>query len=212
MKNLIIFLLFLVCIQLKAQTFDSYEGAAENKRAYHPINITGFKPLSSEEDTMRYTGVFHGPVAGGVKFAWLENELVVFNKNDGKISRIYACGNAGEFIPPVPDSIPKGKRVAEEKIPLSQLASYLKTLNIKGEKGDKGDKGEQGLPGKDSETKESPFSFWHSPYPYIIGGVIVTTVVVIILHRHNNDATPIVATGKPPGGFTGPSFSIVFRL
>jgi hypothetical protein len=101
MKNVIIFLLFLIVFgsTIKAQTFNSYEEAAENREIYHPIGIDNFRSLSLDEEIINFTGVFHGKVAGGkIRFVWLENEPVVRNKKSGEITRMWICGNKGKFF------------------------------------------------------------------------------------------------------------------
>lgn len=144
---------------INAQTFSTYAGAAENQLVYKPIGLKNFVPLSQDEDIIIFTGVFHGQVVGGIKFAWLKDEQVVVNKNTRKIDRIYRCGNKGKFYP-----------VQEPVIPLSQI-KY-----IKGEKGDKGDPGTNGIDGRDFTPTptiiiHSGWTGWNTGAT-ILGGIV----------------------------------------
>ena len=127
MKRVVFFMLFLGTYTL-AQTFDSFEATVENQRTYHAVSFKNFKPLTADEDTVRFTGVFHGQVVGGVKFAWLENELVVLNKKTGKITRIYKCGNTGEFVAWGKNQQKQEEKIARVEKPDSSLSRLSKEI------------------------------------------------------------------------------------
>lgn len=171
MKNLILALLSFFFVQItNAQTFSTYEGALENKQVYRPVSKKNFTPISSQEDTVRFTGVFHGQVVGGIKFTWLEDELVVLNKNIKKLTRIYSCGNKGDFYPW------KEKRKKKDAVvPLQFITIY-----VKGEKGEKGDSGYtprknidyfDGENGKDFIPPPSNWG-WKSTVSTLSGGIV----------------------------------------
>lgn len=178
-------------MNLMAQTFATFEEAAEAQKKYTPIFLGGFKDLSSQEDTIRFTGVFYGQTSNGKKFAWLEDELVVIEKITKKITRIYLCGNIGRFTPFY-------KKSTESVILLSQLSSYLKTIQTKGEKGDKGDPGENGRDGRDARDwglEENKSSFWTDWGAPIVGGLLTGIATGYAFPEENETTTQIITPG-----------------
>lgn len=158
MKSFIMFFVIIVsAVTLTAQTYSTYAGAAENRQKYSPIDRSRFKPLSQEEDTLRFTGVFHGLVVGGIKFAWLEDELVVFNKITNRFIRIYDCGNKGEFF--------SEKKSDERYVPLSMIGKLY------GPPGRDGINGRDGVDGKDAFPPIKEASLWKSPW--LMGGIAI---------------------------------------
>lgn len=201
----VIFFLIISCVSLGAQTFATFEEAAEAQKKYTSISLKNFKFLSSDEDTIRFTGVFFGQVASGEKYAWLEDELVVVNKTTRKAKRIYSCGNIGKFWA-------KKENKKEQYIPLSMLAS----LQIPGPKGDKGAPGytpqkgidySDGAQGEKGDDGSSTIG-WIALGTTIVGGIVVT--IILINNKNNPAVTP--PAGTPPGGQTGPAFRFSFSL
>ena len=158
MKKIMCLFFLLLSGLIMAQTFDSFEEAMEHQVPYHPVATNGFLPLSSEEDTTSFTGVFHGLTAGGkIKFVWLKNELVI-TKN-GRIIGIYSCRNKGIFYPQTQKSL-----------------AFKNGIN--------GRDGINGINGRDGRDGQIPpiTIINEAGFPWgmvIIGGVTVITLVLI---------------------------------
>ena len=143
----------------------------------------------------RFSRVFNN---GKVDFNWRreirKDELFLYDNNSAEYILSLSCGN---FVFGV-----SLKEVFKEKVP--PLSSYFQIPGSKGDQGSPCPQGNQGPPrrnGHDRIVEVESFSFWASPWPYVIGGGIIVGGGYYILRHHHEEEEMATPTG--PGVTTG---------